>query len=111
MQGIANLVFACRMTDTPEKRRIYDDVAARGDLWLQLVEARQAAGQSQRELAGRLGISQAQVVRLDRRGNESYSLNSIRRYVTALGHGFSLDVVVRKPNVREKEPEPQLVAP
>jgi predicted transcriptional regulator len=47
------------------------------------------------ELAGRLGVSQAQVARMEKRGYDAYSLNSLRRYVQALGNGFSLDIVVR----------------
>lgn len=47
------------LTGTPEKQAIYDEIAARSDLWLQLVEARQAGGLTQRELAQRLGVSQA----------------------------------------------------
>ncbi len=48
-----------RLVDTPEKRTLYDEIAAGSDLWLQLVEARQAGGLTQRQLAKRLGVSQA----------------------------------------------------
>lgn len=85
------------LTDTLEKRALYDEIVARGDLWLQLVEARQAAGLTQRELAQRLGVSQAQVARIEKRGYEAYTLNTLRRYVQALGEGFSLDVRVCSP--------------
>ncbi len=43
----------------PEARKIYKEEAAKKELWLQLVEARQAAGLTQVELARRLGVSQA----------------------------------------------------
>jgi ribosome-binding protein aMBF1 (putative translation factor) len=85
------------LTDTPEKRAKYEAIAAKSDLWLQLVEARQAAGLSQRELAKKLGVSQAQVARLEKRGYDSYSVNSLRRYVEALGEGFGLEVRVHRP--------------
>ena len=85
------------LTDTPEKRARYEQIAAKSDLWLQLVEARQAAGLTQRALAERLGVSQAQVARLEKRGYDAYSLSSLRRYVEALGEGFSLEVTVRGP--------------
>lgn len=68
------------LVDTPEKRALYDEISAKSDLWLQLVEARQAAGLTQRQLAKRLGVSQAQVARIEKRGYESYTLNSLRRY-------------------------------
>jgi transcriptional regulator with XRE-family HTH domain len=86
---------ARRMAD-PEFRKIYEAEAARKDLWLQLVEARHAAGLTQAEVAKRLGVSQAQVARLEKRGYEDYSLNSLRRYVEALGEGFQLEVRVRR---------------
>jgi ribosome-binding protein aMBF1 (putative translation factor) len=64
------------LVDTPEKQARYREIAAKSDLWLQLVEARQAAGLSQRDLAKRLGVSQAQVARLEKRGYDAYSVNS-----------------------------------
>ena len=79
----------------PEYRAIYEEEAAKKELWLQLVEARQNAGLTQVELARRLGVSQAQVARMEKRGYDAYTLNSLRRYVTALGDGFSLDIAVR----------------
>ena len=86
---------------TPELRRVYEEEAAKKELWLQLVEARQQAGLTQAELAERLGVSQAQVARLEKRGYDAYTLNSLRRYVEALGSGFRLEVAVRS-----AEPEP-----
>ena len=80
----------------PEYRAIYEEEAAKKELWLQLVEARQKAGLTQVELAKRLGVSQAQVARMEKRGYDAYTLNSLRRYVQALGEEFSLDVVVRQ---------------
>src|SRR6266568_48535 len=51
----------------PEAREIYKEEAAKKELWLQLVEARQAAGLTQAELARRLGVSQAQVAGIVKR--------------------------------------------
>ncbi len=78
----------------PEYRAMHEEEAAKKELWLQLVEARQKAGLTQVELARRLGISQAQVARMEKRGYDAYTLNSLRRYVKALGEGFSLDIAV-----------------
>lgn len=83
------------LLSTPELRQLYEEEAAKKELWLQLVEARQAAGLTQAELAERLGVSQAQVARLERRGYDAYTLSSLRRYVDALGSGFHLDVSIR----------------
>ena len=49
---------------TEEGRRLYEEEAAKQDLWLQLVEARMAAGLTQEELAKRMGVSRAQVSRI-----------------------------------------------
>jgi DNA-binding XRE family transcriptional regulator len=80
----------------PEFRRVYAEEASKKELWLQLVEARQAAGLTQVELAQRLGVSQAQVARVEKRGYDAYTLNTLRRYVDALGEGFTLEVRVQQ---------------
>lgn len=85
------------LVDTPEKRALYEEVAAKSDLWLQLVEARMAAGLTQEQMANRLGVSQAQVSRIEKCGYDAYTLNSLRRYVRALGGGFILEVRVCQP--------------
>lgn len=52
-------------------------------------------------MAQRLGVSQAQVARIEKRGYDAYTLNTLRRYVKALGEGFSLEVRIHVP--REDE--------
>ena len=79
-----------------ENRAIYEQEAPKMDLWLQLAEARLAAGLTQAELAERLGVSQAQVARIEKRGYDAYTLNPLRRYVQALGGKFSLEMAVRQ---------------
>ena len=85
------------LTDTTEKAARYQATAAKNDLWLQLVDASQAAGLTQRQLAARLGVSQAQVSRIEKRGYESYTLTTLRRYFDALGGGLSLEVRIMSP--------------
>lgn len=80
-----------------ENRRIYEEEAAKKELWLQLAEARQAVGLTQQEMAVRLGVSQSQVARIEKRGYDAYTLNTLRRYVRALGEGFALEVKVHRP--------------
>lgn len=89
------------LLSNPEYQAIYEEEAAKSDLWLQLVEARQAAGLTQAELAKRLGVSQAQVARIEKRGYDAYTLNSLRRYVAALGEGFTLEVKIRQTSSQE----------
>lgn len=80
----------------PEYRKIYEEEAAKSELWLQLVEARQAAGLTQKQMAERIGVSQAQVARIEKEGYDAYTLNTLRRYVAALGDEFELEVSVRR---------------
>lgn len=86
--------WADGLVATPEGRQLYEEEAAKMDLWLQLAEARQAAGLTQQELSKRLGVSQAQVARIEKRGYDAYTLNTLRRYVQALGDDFSLEVKI-----------------
>ena len=85
-----------RLRSNPEYEAIYKEEAAKSDLWLQLVEARQSLGLTQTELAQRLGVSQAQVARIEKQGYESHSLNTLRRYVRALGEEFELSVTIHR---------------
>ncbi len=86
----------------PAIRAIYEEEAAKKELWLQLVEARQAAGLTQAQMAERLGVTQSQVARIEKKGYEAYTLTSLRRYVEALGQDFRLDV--RITHVPQHEP-------
>src|SRR5258708_30247413 len=85
------------LRNNPEYQAIYEEEAAKGALWLQLVEARQQAGLTQQQLAERIGVSQAQVSRIEQRGYDAYTLNTLRRYVAALGEGYLLEVTIRTP--------------
>jgi predicted transcriptional regulator len=71
-------------------------------MWLQLMEAHQAAGLTQVELARRPGVSQSQVARIEKRDYDAYILTTLRRYVQALGVGFSLEVRLRQPKPEEQ---------
>jgi len=78
----------------PQFKAIYEEEAIQKELWLQLVEARKRTGLTQEQVAGRMGISQAQVARIEKRGYDSYTLRTLRRYLEALGSHFSLKVAV-----------------
>ena len=85
-----------KLTDSTVYKKIYQEEAVKKQLWLQLVEARQKAGLTQVEVAERLGVSQAQVARIEKRGYETYTLTSLRRYVKALGEEFSIQVTIHQ---------------
>lgn len=84
---------ALALTD-PQFRAIYEEEATQKELWLQLVEARKTTGLTQEQVAGRMGISQAQVARIEKRGYANYTLQTLRRYLDALGSHFALRVAV-----------------
>lgn len=78
----------------PDTRALYEEEAAKKALWLQLVEARQEAGLTQAQMAERLGVTQSQVARIEKKGYEAYTLTTLRRYVQALGQDFRLEITI-----------------
>ncbi len=78
----------------PDTRILYDEEVAKKALWLQLVEARQEAGFTQAQMAERLGVTQSQVARIEKKGYEAYTLTTPRRYVQALGQDFRLEITI-----------------
>ena len=73
---------------TREERREYDQAYAEAQLAAEVGEriyaAREAAGLSQRELARRMGTSQAAIDRLES-GGVAATLTTLQRVATALG--------------------------
>jgi len=90
--------YWAKQESDPEFRAVYEEEAAKKELWLQLVEARQEAGLTQAQMAERLGVTHSQVAPMEKRGYDTYTLTTLRRYVTALGAGYSLEVHVHTPN-------------
>lgn len=88
-----------RLMSNPATRALYEEEAAKKELWLQLLEARQATGLTQAQLAERLGVSQAQVARIEKRGYDAYTLNTLRRYVSALGEGYEIEIRIKRPEM------------
>lgn len=88
--------WADSLVATEEGRRSYEEEAAKKELWLQLVEARQEAGLTRAEVAKRLNVSEAWVARIEKYAYESCTLNTLRRYVQALDGDFSLEVRIRQ---------------
>jgi DNA-binding XRE family transcriptional regulator len=80
----------------PEYQAIYEEEAARSALWLQLVEAREAAGLTQADVAHRLGVSPAHVARIEKRGYDTCSLHTLRRYLAALEADYTIEVRIQQ---------------
>jgi len=93
-----------QLLSDPKTRAIYEEEAAKKALWFQLVEARQQAGLTQEQMAQRLGVSQSQVARIEKRGYDAYTLTTLRRYVQALGEGYSLEVRITTPTSQDEQP-------
>ena len=96
-EAAAYLEWRDQLRADPEYQKVYEEEAAKSELWLQLAEARHAAGLTQKQMAQRLGVSQAQVARIEKEGYDAYTLTTLRRYVEALGEGFALEVRIHMP--------------
>ncbi len=77
----------------PGARELYEEEAAKKELWLQMVEARLASGLTQAQLAKRLGVPKAQVALLERCGNDVYTLDKLRDYAEAVGRALEISIV------------------
>jgi hypothetical protein len=43
-----------------------------------------------------MGVSQAQVARIEKQGYDAYTLRTLRRYIEALGDEFSFEIMIKK---------------
>jgi len=80
------------MADLPQARRVA--IEARAGELATLKDLRQAAQQTQQELADALGVGQDTISRLEKRSD--MLLSTMRRYVEAMGG--SLELVAQFPN-------------
>jgi ribosome-binding protein aMBF1 (putative translation factor) len=78
-------------TERPQYERAYAAAALAAEVGERVREAREAAGLSQRELARRMGTSQAAVDRLEA-GGVGATLTTLQRVATALGLQVSIEL-------------------
>jgi ribosome-binding protein aMBF1 (putative translation factor) len=78
---------------SPEFQKAYEE--ARAATWTAraLAELRQRRGLSQKEVAQRLGTSQAAVSRMERADYTGHTLRLVRRYVEVLGARLEVRIV------------------
>lgn len=60
----------------------------------ELRELRKSAGLSQAELAGRIGVSQRQVSKIENGDLENSKVSTIRRYIEALGGKLEVEYLI-----------------
>jgi len=79
----------------PEFRISYEEEAKKMNIAVKIAQARNAAGLTQKELAGRMGTSLQVVSRLEN-GNCSYSLKTLERIAIATGTHLEINFVSAK---------------
>jgi transcriptional regulator with XRE-family HTH domain len=73
-------------------------------------KARNDAGLSQTDLAGRLGVSQAAIAKLERAGSNP-TVDTLDNVLWATGHRLALGAPVRQPSIDESLIRQQLALP
>lgn len=75
----------------PEYAKLFGAEDAKSEFAIVLARARDRAGVTQKELAGRLGVSQAYIAKLSR-GDANPTLGTVGRMLAALGFSLRMDV-------------------
>lgn len=82
-KNLENPAFAAR----------FSEAGAAWEVALQIVQLREAAGLSQKELADRIGSTQQQISRLESASYDGHSLRMLRRVADALGARVKVELV------------------
>ena len=80
-----------RWHNDPEFQKEYDALRPESRLARELIEARTAAGLSQREVAHRMGTSQPAIARME--SGRRPSLRSLERYAEAVGRRLEIHLI------------------
>lgn len=75
----------------PEYARLFGEADAKSEFAIALARARDRAGVTQKELADRLGVSQAYIAKLSA-GDANPTLGAVGRMLAALGFSLVMDV-------------------
>lgn len=90
----AKKIHERHMQDDPEYAREYDALEEEFALINKIILARKRAGLSQADVAGRMGISQPRLAKIESGSN--ISLDILRRYAKATGAVLVIDFAVSK---------------
>ena len=91
---VAHNVKNCALTDI-EAQAIYNSLEPEKDLLARLAKLRRSKGETQEEVAKRMGTSKSNISRLEKNVH-SPTLNTLRDYVQAMGYQFEVVISVRE---------------
>lgn len=78
------------MMENPDFKKQYDSLEAEFSIAHALIKARIAANMTQSDVAGKMGISQSSIARME--SGRNISIKSISRYATAIGKPIILEI-------------------
>ena len=84
--------FFCEQMKNPEVKKEYDALEAEYAIIKSIIDARKIAGITQKELAERTGINQADISKLEN-GNGNPSLRTLQRLAAGLGKTLKIEFV------------------
>lgn len=84
--------FFCEQMKNPEVKKEYDALEAEYAIIQSIIDARKIAGITQKELAERTGINQADISKLEN-GNGNPSLRTLQRLAAGLGKTLKIEFV------------------
>ncbi|GEM_PF-2427317 len=82
------------LTDA-EVQAIYNSIEPEKDLLLRLAKLRRAKGDTQEEVARKMGTSKSNISRLEKNVH-SPTLNTLRDYVQAMGYQFEVVITAKE---------------
>lgn len=84
--------FLNEQLQNPEVKKEYDALAPQFAIIQAIIEARQSSGMTQKQLADKTGIAQADISKLER-GNANPSLRTLQRLAAGMGMRVKIEFV------------------
>ena len=87
--------FLNEQLQDPEVKKEYDALAPEFAIIQAMIDARQASGMTQKQLADKTGIAQSDISKLER-GNANPSLRTLQRLAAGMGMQIKIEFVPAK---------------
>ena len=87
--------FFCEQMKNPEVKKEYDALEAEYAIIQSIIDARKIAGITQKELAERTGINQADISKLEN-GTRNHSVNLLKRLADGMGMALKIEFVTKQ---------------